>query len=293
MRDFVILHAAADAAAAAALEHALGGRGAVGCVIRPGVPTGNFGPQFTLIALWSQNAYREGIAPAMERMLAGRSRASALVRLDNAALPVTLSALTPLQMALGRDGYVPLGAALMANTHVAVDVAPRKAKIDARKAMNVAATAATAVFSFAGSAVLAGMTPAAGNLAWASSDDAVEPNVIVETAPVRGPITLPDVTALATPDLDPILARAEKIMAQAQAVANKPAVQARFEMVQRVAASNIDLRLMFIAPTNLSQAAPVNKVAAAATPALSAQSGPEQFAKASLEFSGLDVAAID
>jgi hypothetical protein len=167
--------------------------------------------------------------------------------------------------------------------------------------MGFAATAATAMFSFAGSAMLAGMTPAAGNLAWAASDDAREPNVIV--APALAAKANSAIAASGLPDLDPILARADEVMAQAQAIMAAPAVQARFELVQLVAASDVDLRMMFLtpAPSPVAAVEPATELAvsqptAAATPAeptpiVTAQANEvKTLADTSLSFSGIDVA---
>lgn len=298
MRDFVILHAESDSAAAARLEHALGGRGAVCCALRANAPLGNFGPQFMMVALWSEAAEAAGLTQVMAQMLAGRARAPSIVTLGAARAPAALLAQTPMVLVMN-DTYSSVADVAVKLTAAAVaGPAPtqRKPRIDQRKAMNFAATAATAMFSFAGSAVLAGMTPAAGNLAWAASDDALEPNVITApAASIRGMASVAAMaSAPATPDLDPILARAEQIMAQAQAIAGAPAVQARFEMVQRVAASQIDLRLMFV-DSPLAQAPAAEPVQLAAAPETPAAAAGELrgLAEASMAFSGIEVATVD
>jgi hypothetical protein len=305
MRDYVILHAPEDAAQAALLEHALGGRGAVSCALRSHAPVGNFGPQFMLIALWSSAAESGGLSGVMAKMFAGRARTPAIVTVGAARAPSALLAHTSLVMPLSERASAAYDIArqLMATGAVESETV-RKPRMDHRKAMGFAATAATAMFSFAGSAMLAGMTPAAGNLAWAASDDAREPNVIV--APALAAKANSAVAASGLPDLDPILARADEVMAQAQAIMAAPAVQARFELVQRVAASDVDLRMMFLtpAPSPVAAAEPATELAvsqptAAATPVeptptLTAQANEvKTLADTSLSFSGIDVATLN
>lgn len=303
MRDYVILHARQDADQASMLEQALGGRGAVSCALRANGPVGNFGPQFMLVALWSAAAEAEGLGPVMAKMFAGRARKPAIVLIDGARAPVALLAHTNITLPLrARDGSATeIAAQLFAQGNLSAP-AVRKPRTDQRKALGFAATAATAMFSFAGSAALAGMTPAAGNLAWAASEDAHEPSVVTASAAAaEEPAPLPN--------LDPILARADAIMAQAQAVSSTPAVKARFQVVQRVAAADVDLRAVFEAPapavaavmappaTELAAATPTPEAAVEAAPSSAAPAATAEGAKAladsSLTFSGFDVAALN
>ena len=305
MRDYVILHAPEDSAQAALLEHALGGRSAVSCALRSHAPVGHFGPQFVLVALWSAAAEAGGLEGVMAKMFAGRARTPAVVMVGGTRAPAALLAHTTITMPMSvrADAAIDIARQLVA-IGLAETETVCKPRGDHRKAMGFAATAATAMFSFAGSAMLAGMTPAAGNLAWAASDAAREPNVIVAPSLAAKAESASAVPAL--PDLDPILARAEQIMAQAQAITAAPAVQARFELVQRVAASNVDLRMMFMAPAPVIMAAAepatdlaVTEPAATATPLeqpamLAAQAGDvKAMADTGLSFSGINVAALN
>jgi hypothetical protein len=283
MRNVILLHARADADLAEELV-SKNRRVALICAIDRATPPGRFGPQFHIAALWTPRAAALGLETVMAESLAGRERESLVIVsqgltappvLASAGLRVMLTAMTDLESVFAT-------AAPRASAED-MDFAVSEAARTVGRRRTVAA-ATTAALSIGCGALLAHAASPFG-LIPSTAEPAFTPMARVAHAPALEAAEL----SATLPAIEAVVMRADAIRASAAAVAEAPAIRARFERVKSLAVSDMLLAQMSAkasqqAETLFSAAPRAAQLAAAdvAPPAWAGEAAGAQLAQADL-----------
>lgn len=282
MRDVLILHGRADAAAAQRVAELLGDRTAFTCEVEASAPLGAFGQQFTLLAIWSDQAREDGLDASFASLFAAAPKRSVLVRVNGAQRPVSFVRLDAIEAFLtgAQADFASVDRALNgadmsnearaeAQNGAAAKRAP-KVRRQTRQAMSLAATV---VVGIAGGALAVASDAATGA---AFGNQQLQP-----ISGLKPRLEAPPVMSMA---MDTISPRVDAMFEPSRALSATPMVQARFVLVQKVAATEATLNALIPPVTVTPPPAPPIEAQPAPAPAAEGEAYPNVSPVADVDY---------
>jgi hypothetical protein len=221
MRDVILLYADADAALAASLAASNARVWITDRLSSSGATGGAFGPRFQLVVIWSAAAEAAGLAPIIQRLIAGRERGAIVLTVGDARAPF---ALTRHVDVFNRADSAGLHAALSLD-HGTAEAAPRGSRMSSWAPRALAAAALSIGFGAV--------------LAQAAAVDRAQP---LDSEFGLAPLNSTDATSHEAAPLpageDAIEERVNSLIERARAEGQTPAARARAHTVAAFRASS-------------------------------------------------------